>query len=83
MVLFGHRVQVGQFVVGEERVRDPNLISEVTSERYVVFVVVGERETLVLPVLVQIDGDRVILCTPSDTGIVYRSTLHILECECG
>lgn len=63
MVLFGHRVQVGQFVVGEERVWDPNLISEVASERHVVFVVVGERQTVVLPVLVQIDGDRVILYT--------------------
>ena len=61
MVLFGYRVQKGQLVVGEERVRNPDLFGEITSQGHVVFVVVRERQTLVLPVLVQIDRDRVIL----------------------
>jgi len=61
VILLGHRVQVGQFVVGEERVWNPDLVGEVTSQRHIVVTVVGERQTFVLPVLVQIDGDRVVL----------------------
>jgi len=61
VVLFGDGVQEGELVVGEERVWNPDLLGKVASERDVVFVVVRERQALVLPVLVQIDRDRVIL----------------------
>lgn len=61
MVLLGHRVQERQLVVGEERVRDPDLLGEVTSQRHVVVDAVGERQSLVVPVLVEIDRDRVVL----------------------
>jgi len=61
VVLFGDGVQERELVVGEERVWNPDLLGEVASQGDVVSVVVGERQTLVLPVLVQIDRDRVIL----------------------
>ena len=54
-------MQKRQFVVGEERVRDPDLLGEVASQRHVVVIVVRERQTLVVPVLVQVDRYRVIL----------------------
>jgi len=61
VVLLGHHVEEGEFVVGEERVWNPNLLREVAGQCHVVIVVVRERQPLVLPVLVQIDRDRVIL----------------------
>ena len=54
-------MQKRQLVVGEERVRDPDLLGEVASQRHVVVIVVRERQTLVVPVLVQVDRYRVIL----------------------
>jgi len=63
VVLLGHRVQKRQLVVGEECVRDPDLLREVAGQRHVVVVAVRERQPLVVPVLVQIDRDRVVLHT--------------------
>jgi len=61
VVLLGDRVQEGQLVVGEEGVRHPDLFGEVARQRHVVVVAVRERQTLVGPVLVQVDRDRVVL----------------------
>jgi len=61
VILFGDRVQIGQFVVSEERVRHPYLLGEVTRQRHVGSIVVRIAEPLVRPILVQIDRYRVVL----------------------
>ncbi len=61
LVLLGDVMQEGMFVIGEEGVRHPYLLSKVPGQCHTVIVLVGEGQSLVLPVLVQVDGDRVVL----------------------
>jgi len=68
LILLGNFVQERMFVVGEERVGDPDLVREVTRESHV-FVCDrrGERQALVLPVLIHVDCDGVVLIVISTT----------------
>lgn len=62
-------MQERMFVVGEERVRDPDPVGEVSGQRHAVVRIFRERQSLVLPILIQVDGDREFLRTGrEDTG---------------
>ena len=60
-VLLGDVVQERVFVVGEERVGNPDLVGEVSGEGHRVRRVDGEGEPVVAPVLTQADRDGVVL----------------------
>ena len=66
------------FVVGEECVWHPDLLGEVARQSHEARVVVGEGESLVSPVLVQVDRDRVVLCTQAGSGI---NKLRCTQCN--
>ena len=48
-------------VIGKKCIRHPDSLGEVTCQGHAVGVVVGEREAIVSPILIQVDGDGVIL----------------------
>ncbi len=74
-VLFGDVVQEGVLVVGEERVGHPDRLGKVAHQRQIV-VLVAENQALVAPVLIQINGDRVVHVDLGDAVKTGHSNLH-------
>jgi len=54
-------MQEGALVIGQEGVRHPDSLGEVSRQRETVVVVRRELQALVTPVLVQVHSDRVVL----------------------
>ena len=63
LVFVGDVMEERVLVIGEERVWDPDLFCEVAGQghRLAAVLVLGEGQTIVGPVLVQVDRDGVIL----------------------
>lgn len=64
LVLLCDLMQKRVFVVGKESVRHPNLVTKVACQSHDIRKVVGESQSLVPPVLVQVDGHSIVLSHP-------------------
>ena len=60
-VLLCNIVEERMFIIREEGVRHPDLLSEITCQRHTITAVLREGQPLILPVLIQVDSNSVIL----------------------
>lgn len=79
LVHLGDVMKKRVLVVSEERVWNPDLFGKVPGQRHVVLDIRRERQSLVLPVLVQIDRYRVVLKTKSTNSAFYPITIYGLQ----
>ncbi len=61
LVLLSDVVQERVFVVSEERVWYPDALGELARQRHDVTRMRSKGQSLVIPVLIKVDGDRVVL----------------------
>jgi hypothetical protein len=58
------------FVIGKECIRHPDLLCKIAGEGHFLLGIVREGQAIVLPVLVQVNGDGVVLKGVQDVDII-------------